>query len=169
MDSRRRGLRCESHHDRHNVRQLHDDCGLCGGAPVTHTVTVASSNPNSGVNISSSTLDNNTAAGGTTPFTRVFNQNATATYVAPSTASGNTFQKWQRDGSDLTTSTTASITLDTDHTMTAIYVAPTPTVYTLTLASSNPNSGVYIYVGPNDKQGLPTGRPRSADSTTAEP
>jgi len=125
--------------------------------PVTHTITVASSNPSSGVNISSSTLDNNTNAGGTTPFTRVFNQNATAIYVAPATAGGNTFQKWQRDSSDLTTSTTASITLDTNHTITAVYATPTPTAYTLSLASSNPNSGVYIYVGPNDNQGLADG------------
>ena len=93
----------------------------------THTVTVKSSNPNSGVSIGSSTPDNNGNAGGTTTFTRVFNLNANARYVAPSTASGNNFQKWQLDGSDLTTSTTAPVTMGTDHTLTAVYGAsPTP-------------------------------------------
>ena len=91
--------------------------------PVTHTVTVASSNPNSGVNISSSIPDNNTTFGGATPFTRIFNQNATATYIAPMSASGNTFQKWQLDGTDLTTSTIATVALNADHTLTAIYGA----------------------------------------------
>ena len=128
--------------------------------PVTHTVTVASSNPASGVNIGSSTLDNNTNAGGTTSFTRIFNHNATATYVAPATASGNNFQKWQRDGVDFTTSTTASLTMDADHTLTAVYSPPVITTYSLNVASSNPSSGAYIYVGPNDKQGL-------ADGTTS--
>ena len=92
--------------------------------PVTHTVTVTSTNPNSGVSIGSGTLDNNTNAGGTTPFTRIFNQKATASYVAPATAGGNNFQKWQRDGVDLTTSATASVTLDADHTITAVYGPP---------------------------------------------
>jgi RHS repeat-associated protein len=93
-------------------------------APPTHTLTVASSNPNSGVVVSSSTVDNNGNYGGSTPLSRTFNQNTTATYTAPSTAGGNTFQKWQKDGVDLTTSTTASITMDTDHTITAIYATP---------------------------------------------
>ena len=89
--------------------------------PVTHTVTVSSSNPNSGVSISGNQLDNNNLAGGTTTFSRVFNQNSTVSFNAPSTAGGNTFQKWQKDGVDLTTSTTASVTLDADHTITAVY------------------------------------------------
>ena len=104
--------------------------------PVTHTVTVASSNPNSGVAITSTTLDNNTQAGGTTTFTRIFNQNATAIYIAPATAGGNNFQKWQRDGSDLTTSTTATITLDADHTLTAVY-GGTPAL-SITTTAFNP-------------------------------
>jgi RHS repeat-associated protein len=110
--------------------------------PVTHMITVASSNPNSGVAITSSTLDNNTQAGGTTMFTRIFNQNATATYVAPATAGGNNFQKWQRDGSDLTTSTTASVMLDTDHTITAVYGGGAPLI-----SVSSPNGSTIWTAG----------------------
>jgi uncharacterized protein YraI len=120
--------------------------------PVTHTLTISSSNPNSGVSITGNQLDNNNNAGGTTTFTRTFNHNASVSFTAPITAGGNNFQKWQRDGVDLTTSTTATVTLDANHTITAVYASP-PTVYTLDIASSNPNSGVYVYVGPNDTLG----------------
>lgn len=127
--------------------------------PPTRTLTISSSNPNSGVSVTANQPDNNGNFGGSTTFTRVFNQNASVSFTAPSTAGGNNFQKWQRDGVDLTTSTTASVTMDANHTITAVYVSPPP-VYTLNVESSNPNSGVYVYVGPNDTLGR-------ADGTTA--
>ncbi|MEI6077838.1 MAG: DUF6531 domain-containing protein, partial [Verrucomicrobiota bacterium] len=106
--------------------------------PVTHTLTIASSSPNSGVSISGNQPDNNSLYGGTTSFNRTFNHNANVSFNAPSTASGNIFQKWQKDGVDLTTSTTASVTLDANHTITAVYAAPptqAPTVQTLPATS----------------------------------
>ncbi len=127
--------------------------------PVTRTLTVSSSNPNSGVSISGNQPDNNNNFGGTTTFSRTFNINATVSFNAPATAGGNNFQKWQKNGVDLTTSTTASVTMDANHTITAVYTSP-PTVYTLNIQSSNPNSGVYVYVGPNDTLGR-------ADGTTS--
>jgi hypothetical protein len=96
------------------------------GAVSPCVLTVASVNPNSGVNISVSPSDTNGLGNGTTLFTRVFTNNAVVTLIAPLTAGGNNFQKWQRDGSDLTTTATATVTMGSDHVMTAVYSTPVP-------------------------------------------
>src|SRR6185369_8751222 len=99
--------------------------------PVVKTLTVASSNPNSGVVIGVNPTDNNGLAQGTTQFTRTFDQNTTVILNAPGiVANGNIFLKWQRDGVDYSTSNTSLVGMDTDHTMTAVF-GPIPT-YTLT-------------------------------------
>jgi hypothetical protein len=95
----------------------------------THTLTVASVNPNSGVNISVSLLDNSGLGNGTTQFTRTYNNNAMVTLTAPSTAGGNVFQKWQRSGLDYSTNLSAITLVGASHTMTAVYV-PAPVIFT---------------------------------------
>jgi hypothetical protein len=94
------------------------------------TLTVASSNPANGVNITVSPTDNNSQGSGTTQFTRAYNNNSNVSLTAPGTAGGNNFQKWLKDGADFANNTVANVnvTLDADHTMTAVYVASTPTV-----------------------------------------
>ncbi|NUO10092.1 MAG: M6 family metalloprotease domain-containing protein [Candidatus Brocadia sp.] len=93
----------------------------------TVTLTVASSNPNSGVSITVSPNDINGQGSGTTQFTRTYNDNTTITLTAPLTADGNSFQKWQRNGVDWTTSQTANVVMDANHTMKAVYATfPTP-------------------------------------------
>ncbi len=100
--------------------------------PPTRTLTVASSNPNSGVNIIVSPNDNSSLGNGTTQFSRTYNQNTNVTLTAPATAGGNNFQKWQRDGVDLSTNTSTTITIDSDRVLTAVYAgAPTQTNYAL--------------------------------------
>jgi len=49
--------------------------------------------------------------------------------TALATASGNNFQKWLKDGADFAnnTVTNVSVTMDANHTMTAVYVTPAPT------------------------------------------
>ena len=101
------------------------------------TRPVASSNPNSGVPITVSPNDNNGLCNGTTQFTRTYNNNTVVSLTAPSTAGGNSFQKWQRNGTDWTTNFTTSMTMDADYTMTAIYTPP-PGVVTLATGLSNP-------------------------------
>lgn len=123
----------------------------------TRTLTVASSNPASGVSVTVSPNDNSGQGSGVTQFTRVYNTNASVSLTAPSMAGGNNFQKWQRDGVDVTTSLLANLTLDADHTMTAVYVTAPPPTRTLTAASSNPSSGVGITVSPNDNNGQGSG------------
>src|SRR5262249_56601134 len=111
------------------------------------SLTIASANPASGVNITVTPNDNSNAGNGMTQFTRTYNNNTPVNLTAPATASGNNFQKWLKDGADFAnnTVTNVSVTMDANHTMTAVYVTPTKT---LTVASTNPTSGVSITVSP---------------------
>jgi Tol biopolymer transport system component len=118
------------------------------------TLTVTSVNPSTvGIIV---LLNGNNQPSGSTPFTRTYFHNSSVTLTAASTlVNGNTFQKWQRDGADFTTSPSTTVTMDANHTMTAVYLSA-PTVV-LTVASSNPSSGVNITVTPNDNDGLGNG------------
>src|SRR5688500_14296214 len=72
-----------------------------GIAAVTvYTLTVSSSNPSSGVYIYVGPNDRQGQADGTTSFTRQYNSGTSVTLIAPTTAGGNTFLKWTRNGSD---------------------------------------------------------------------
>lgn len=125
---------------------------------ITRTLTVASSNPTSGVNITVSPDDNNGQGNGTTQFTRIYEQGKPVTLTAPAQVGGNNFQKWLSNGADWTTGQAATVIMDDNHTMTAVYAAapPQPT-HTLTITSSNPNSGVIVTVTPNDNNGQGNG------------
>ncbi len=92
------------------------------GSTVSYTLTVASSNPNSGVAITVNPADNNGASNGTTQFTRTYNGGTIVTLTAPSTASGNNFAKWQKDGVDYATTASTSVTIGANTTMTAVFV-----------------------------------------------
>src|SRR6185503_653411 len=83
----------------------------------TGTLTVASSTPASGVSVTVSPNDNSGQGSGVTQFTRVYNTNTNVSLTAPSTAGSNNFQKWQLDGVDFTTSLTANLAMDANHTM----------------------------------------------------
>ena len=117
--------------------------------PIPRTITVASQNPNSGVSVAMTPTDNNGLSNGTTQFTRTYDQFTTVVLNAPGGLGGGIiFLKWLKDGADYSTSPVAVLTLDADHTLTAVY-GPTPT-FALTVASTNPGSGVSITVTPND-------------------
>ena len=94
---------------------------ISANAPVTHTLSVASTNPTSGVSISITPNDNNGAGNGTTPFNRLYNEGTLVTLTAPATAGTNAFLKWQRDGVDNASTQTTQVTVDANHTMTAVY------------------------------------------------
>lgn len=139
------------------------------GPITTHTLTVASSNPSSGVAISVSPNDNAGLGNGTTEFTRTYNRNTFVDLTAAATApNGNIFQKWQKDGVDASTAQFILAFTDGDHTYTAVYVVPS--TFSLTVNSTNPDSGVNITVSPNDNNGLGDGTTqfsRSYQQTTA--
>lgn len=124
------------------------------GGTNNHVLTIASSNPNSGVSITVSPNDDSNLGNGTTQFSRTYNNNTTVNLTAPATAGGNNFQKWQRNGVDWTTNPTTSVLMDANYTMTAVYVTP---LRTLTVASTNPASGVSVTVSPTDNSGFGNG------------
>src|SRR5205814_477786 len=88
------------------------------------TLTLASVDPASGVLISLSPVDNNGAGTGTTPFSRLYNDTQNVILTAPTTVGTSSFQKWQKDGVDLATTLQTSVTMDADHTLTAVYLNP---------------------------------------------
>ncbi len=89
-------------------------------AAVTRTLTVTSS-PNSGVGVTISPTDKNGAGSGVSNFTRSYSEGTPVTLTATGTFGASTFQKWQKDGVDLTSSVNISLTIDGDHTLNAVY------------------------------------------------
>ena len=120
--------------------------------PVTQegvrTLTINSSNPNSGVSIGVSRVDNDGQGSGTTPFTRNYNSGTPVTLTAAPTAGGNNFQKWLKDGSDAGTSVTLQVTMDAEHVLVAVYFGSC-TVPTITTqpAGQSINSGLTATLG----------------------
>jgi hypothetical protein len=88
---------------------------------VTHTLTVASTEPGSGVLITVNPLDNSGQGDGVTEFLRVYDEGTEVTLTAPSIADGNGFKEWQRDGAYFTNLLTAIVTMDADHILAAVY------------------------------------------------
>jgi hypothetical protein len=135
--------------------------------PPNYTLNIASSNPSSGVAVSSY-VGNTNFASGTTPTSRSFSSGTTVGVTCPSTlTSGNTFQKWQLDGADYDTNMVTSVVMNSGHTLTAVYVSAPPN-YTLNIASSNPSSGVAVssYVGNSNFLSGTTPMSRSFSSGT---
>lgn len=96
---------------------------------VTHTLQVRSSDPDSGVAITITPADINGQGDGATPLTRVYDGGVQVTLTAPAVApNDNVFIKWVRNGQDLSTNRTITLTMDTDHNLLAVYefVSPVP-------------------------------------------
>lgn len=124
---------------------------------VNHAPTatlMVTSNPSSGVNITVTPNDNNGQGGGATTFTRTYNRNASVALSAPLTSGAANFQSWQRDGVNYSTNSNVSVVMDTNHTMTAVYVIPPTATLNVTSDLSN---GVNITVTPNDNNGQGNG------------
>jgi hypothetical protein len=120
------------------------------------TLTVASSNPNTGIPIGVSPSDNNANGNGTTQFVRYYYNNASVTLTAPPTASGNNFDHWLSDGVNYSTNQSITFGLDANRTLTAVYVTPI-VMRTLNVHSENPNSGVSVTANPADYYGTSGG------------
>jgi pre-peptidase/List-Bact-rpt repeat protein len=119
------------------------------------TLTVASSNPNSGVSISASLDLNGVSGSAPSPFTRSYSNFQSVSVTAPTTASGNIFLKWQKDGSDYSSSTTIVFDMEADHTVTAVYRPLND--YVLTVDAPSAGNGVNVTVSPNDNNGAGDG------------
>jgi len=97
-----------------------------GKPPTSYTLTVASSNPASGVAITVSPVDKSGLGNGTTQFTRSYASKTTVSLTATATASGNNFSKWQKDGVDYATTTATTVNMTANTTLTAVYGTPPP-------------------------------------------
>ncbi len=87
------------------------------------SLTVASTNPTSGVPIAVSPVDIGALGDGTTPFARAYGNGVTVTLTAPATAAGNAFSGWI--GCSSASGLTCSVTLDAGRTVRAYYRAAT--------------------------------------------
>ena len=82
-------------------------------------LTVASTNPISGVPVALSPADVAGRGGGTTPFARAYNSGVAVTLTAPPTAAGNSFGGWI--GCASVSGATCSVTVDVSKTVRAYY------------------------------------------------
>lgn len=127
--------------------------------PAVFIVTISSINPASAVTITNSPVDNGGLGNGATSFTRTNNQSVVSSITAPATASGNTFNRWERNGVAYSVTRATTFTNIANVSFTAIYDTPPPppTTFTTAVNSVNPASGVTITVSPNDNAGLGNG------------
>jgi Leucine-rich repeat (LRR) protein len=124
-----------------------------GGLQVTFlpVLTVNSSNPGTGVVADVTPADQNGAGNGVTDLNRVYSDGAVVNVSVPATADGNSFQKWQIDGTDYSTSPSTSVIMDGNHSLTAVYgsgpLAPQNVAesanYSLVYSLSIPNEANY--------------------------
>ncbi|MDQ1352093.1 MAG: hypothetical protein QG657_2399 [Acidobacteriota bacterium] len=122
-----------------------------------YTLTVQSS-PGTGANITVSPSDNNENGNGYTNFTRTYGPGKSVAITAPSSLNGGAFIKWTVDGT-ANTSRTINVTMNSNHTVVAVFGTPTVTTYTLTVQSSGVSDAA-ITVSPADQTG-------SSDGTTS--
>ncbi|MCX7049031.1 MAG: right-handed parallel beta-helix repeat-containing protein, partial [Candidatus Sumerlaeota bacterium] len=123
------------------------------------TLTVASQNPDSGIRVSVYPADKSGKTQGVTQFACQYVWRSLPTLTATGFApNGYVFSKWLKDGADFQSNTYRDVlcSMDTDHTMTAVYAHPYNTSL-LTVASSNPVSGTFVSVYPADKYSQTTG------------
>jgi lysophospholipase L1-like esterase len=82
--------------------------------------------PSATIAIGVTPTDPNGATGGATPLSLTYPNGTDIVLTAPASANGFPFVKWLRNGVDHSTSPTASVRMDADQTMTAVYSASGP-------------------------------------------
>ena len=92
--------------------------GAAGARSLNVTSTVASP-----VNVALAPADLGSLGDGATPFARSYPDGTSVTLTAPATSGGSSFVKWQKNGSDLPPGLVATVTMDGNHTMNAVYAA----------------------------------------------
>ncbi|MEO5715656.1 MAG: Ig-like domain-containing protein, partial [Luteolibacter sp.] len=109
----------------------------------TRTLTVASS-PDPGINVTVSPSDINGSGNGVSGFTRVYFDGATVNLTAPAVIAATNFQKWQKNGTDLTTNVATSVTMNADYTLTAVYIPNAPPLATADSYSTNEDVALVV-------------------------
>lgn len=95
--------------------------------------------------------------GALTPFERFYYPNASATLTATQSMNDLVFKEWRLDGVPISSNLTVTVTMDTNRTLEAVYLAPPVTLWTLTVTSTNPAADVGVLVEPSDTQGFAGG------------
>jgi len=93
-------------------------------SPPTHQLTLASSNPGAGIQVTAVPQDYFGQAGGMTPSLLTYYNRTIVSLSAPPAIAGNNFQKWQLDGTDWSVANPTEVTVDADHAVTAVYATP---------------------------------------------
>lgn len=114
-----------------------------GGGTTNYTITVASTNPASGVTIAYGSSLNSLQTTGSTSFTLTLSSGSTYIFDAPATAGNNSFGSWSgctsASGQDCTVTVSGNTTITANYT-TPVAVAPTvgvtPASTTITTAQS---------------------------------
>ncbi len=96
---------------------------------VTRTLAIASS-PSVGAAITVSPPDNDAMANGVSNFTRRYLDGTTVSLTAPPVNNGFRFQKWLKNGVDLSSNTVVSFVVDRNLTLTAVYADSAPVITT---------------------------------------
>jgi hypothetical protein len=126
--------------------------------PATCNLTIASTNPSSGVSIALTSAANNSTTYQTTGVSLTYAAGSSFTLTAPAKAGLNTFSSWS--GCAYTTTVTCAVTLNANTTVTANYLSPaivTPAVTVTPWSSSiTAAQGVAVTVTVVGPSGDPT-------------
>ena len=122
-------------------------------APVLYALTVATVNPASGVAITAAPADSNGVSGGSSTLSLSYVSGSIVTLTAPAAAGANTFGSWT--GCASTSGRSCTVTMSSNLTVTANYTSPA--LYTLSVVTVNPASGVAVSASPADSHGVTTG------------
>lgn len=120
----------------------------------TFTLAVDTENPDGGVSIGVTPSDVDGKSDGESPFERTYEEDAAVTLTAPKeTAEGHPFSHWEVDGEAAGEAHELTLELGTDREARAVF----SNVWTLTVTSESPESGVPIDVAPEDRAGEAAG------------
>lgn len=132
-------------------------------APTTYGLTIDSTNPAGGVNVTAAPADVNGNTSVQTPVTLTYDSGAAVTVTAPATTGSNTFASWTGCASTSGTGNTiCSVTMSANTTVTANYTVPvgllTPTVTVQPASASvNTQQSLNVTVTLTGSGGTPTG------------
>ncbi len=105
-----------------NIDLLLDNVRIIGQAP-TRTLTVSSSTPGALITVAPDDIDG--YGTGTADFTRNYAKDTEVSLTAPAGIGASVFSKWLKDGADFASTPAITVTLDSDHALTAVYTANT--------------------------------------------
>ena len=101
-------------------------------ATAQYTLAVSSAKPDTNVTVTITPSDVNGATDGSTPFSRLYNENTLVSLTAPDVASnGFVFEKWVVDDTLEIATSSIEITMDTDRSASAMYLPALPHSYLL--------------------------------------